>query len=201
MTSGYLSARGAGRSTHREQMRAKVVEAALQLFLERGHLDVRVEDIVEAVGISRATFYKYFAERDEILAALFAQLLDDDPPPVPAEGSVADRVRVLSETTAARMVDQEDLARFVYSVPLRHDALLPGRTGQPKVMQIVHELVEQGVASGELRGDVPVELLSHQLARSFEAAMRDWATGEVDAAATHAGLLVGVAIDGIRAAG
>ena len=201
MTSGYLSARGSGRSTHREQMRAKVVEAALGLFLERGHLDVRVEDIVEAVGISRATFYKYFSERDEILAALFAQLLDDDPPPVPAEGSVVDRIRAMCETTAARMVGQEDLARFVYSVPLRHDALLPGRTGQPKVMQVVHELVEQGVASGELRGDVPAELLSHQLARSFEAAMCDWATGEVDDPTGHTAVLLDVAIGGIRATG
>jgi AcrR family transcriptional regulator len=199
MPNGYLSARGSARSAHREQMRAAVVEAALRLFLERGHLDVRVDDIVEAVGISRATFYKYFSERDEILAELFAQLIDDDPPAVDAQGRVVDRIRAVLGATAARMVEQEELARFVYSVPLRHDALLPGRTGQPRVMQVVHDLVVEGVAAGELRGDVPAELLSHQLARSFEAAMRDWATGEVDDPTGHTARLLDVAIGGIRA--
>lgn len=199
MAGGYLSTRGGGRSARREQVRASVVEAALQLFLERGHLEVRVEDIVDAVGISRATFYKYFNERDEILAELFAQLLREAPPTVDPTGPVLDRIRHLLLATAARMVAQEDLARFVYSVPLRHDAVLPGAAGQPQVMGVVHELVLDGVASGELRDDVPAAVLSHQLGRSFEAAMRHWATGQVDDAPAHASVLLEVAIGGLRA--
>lgn len=175
-----------------------MIEAALQLFLERGHLDVRVEDIVEAVGISRATFYKYFNERDEILAELFSQLLSEGPPQIDTTGTVLDRIRELLTATAARMVEQEELARFVYSVPLRHEAVLPGGAGEPQVMRVVHELVLEGVASGELRDDVPAEVLSHQLGRSFEAAMRHWATGQIDDAPAHAGLLLEVAIGGIR---
>jgi AcrR family transcriptional regulator len=196
---GYLGTRGASRSAHREQVRASVVEAALQLFLERGHLDVRVEDIVEAVGISRATFYKYFNERDEILGELFAQLLSEGPPEIDPTGLVLDRIRELLAATAVRMIEQEDLARFVYSVPLRHEAVLPGAAGQPQVMSAVHELVLEGISSGELRDDVPAEVLSHQLGRSFEAAMRHWATGQVDDAAAHAELLLEVAIGGISA--
>jgi AcrR family transcriptional regulator len=200
VSGGYLRTRGASRSAHREQVRASVIEAALQLFLERGHLDVRVEDIVEAVGISRATFYKYFDERDEILGELFAQLLSEGPPEVDPAGTVLDRIQELLAATAARMVEQEDLARFVYSVPLRHDAVLPGAAGEPQVMGLVHELVLEGVSAGELRDDVPAELLSHQLGRSFEAAMRHWATGQVDEASAHVGLMLEVAIGGIKAA-
>jgi AcrR family transcriptional regulator len=199
VTGGYLHTRGGKRSARREQVRAAVVEAALRLFLDRGHLDVRVEDIVEEVGISRATFYKYFNERDEILADLFAQLLSEEPPATDAAGSATERIRDLLVATAVQMVQQEDLARFVYSVPLRHDAVLPGGAGQPQVMKVVHDLVTEGVASGELRDDVPVELLSHQLARSFEAGMRHWATGQVDDAAGHIALLLEVAIGGIHA--
>jgi AcrR family transcriptional regulator len=195
---GYLSTRGAGRAAHREQVRASVVDAALQLFLERGHLEVRVEDIVDAVGISRATFYKYFDERDEILAELFAQLLRESPPEIEPSGPVVERIRDLLLATATRMVAQADLARFVYSVPLRHDAVLPGTAGQPQVMGAVHELVLEGIASGELRDDVPAEALSHQLGRSFEAAMRHWATGQVDDARDHAAVLLEVAIGGLR---
>jgi hypothetical protein len=97
------------------------------------------------------------------------------------------------------MVAQEDLARFVYSVPLRHDALLPGGAGQPRVMELVHDLVLEGIGSAELRDDVPAEVLSHQLGRTFEAAMRHWATGQVDDAPGHAAVLLDVAIGGIGA--
>jgi AcrR family transcriptional regulator len=198
MSSGYLGANAPRRSAHREQLRASVVEAALRLFLERGHLAVRVEDIVDAVGISRATFYKYFSERDEILAELFARLLSEQPPEVADGGSATERIRQLMVATAARMVEQEDLARFVYSVPLRHDALLPGRSGQPQVMRAVHTLVAEGVAAGELRDDVPVDVLSQHIARSFEAAMRQWATREAPDATQRVAVLLDVAIGGVR---
>ena len=179
-------------------MRSSVIDAALSLFLERGHLAVRVEDIVEAVGISRATFYKYFSERDEILAELFAQLLTEEPPQPPADGPAPSRIRALLVATAERMVAQEDLARFVYSVPLRHDAVLPGSSSEPHVMRVVADLVVDGVAAGELTAEVPATVLSHHVARSFEAAMREWATRQVDDAPARVSLLVDLAIDGMR---
>jgi AcrR family transcriptional regulator len=189
---------GQDRSQHRRQTRAAVVEAALRLFLERGHLAVRVDDIVEAVGISRATFYKYFAERDEILAELFERLLSAPDVAIPDGSTAVERIRSLLVSTASRMVAAEDLARFVYSVPLRHDALLPGRTGEPAVMRAVRELVDEGVAAGELRSDVPPDVIGQQLARGFEAAMRDWATRRVDDAPARVRLLLDVAVDGVR---
>ena len=198
MSSSYLGGYEPRRSAHREQMRDAVVDAALQLFLQRGHLAVRVEDIVAAVGISRATFYKYFSERDEILAELFARLLTEQPPQPPEGGPAPERIRQLLVATAQRMVEQEDLARFVYAVPLRHDAILPGRSGEPQVMKVVHRLVTEGVAAGELRGDVAADVLSHHIARSFEMAMRQWATREVADAPQRVAVLLDVAIDGVR---
>jgi AcrR family transcriptional regulator len=179
-------------------VRGAVVEAALRLFMERGHLAVRVEDIVDAVGISRATFYKYFDERDEILAELFARLLSDVPPSTDESGPVGDRLSRLLVETARRMVAQEDLARFVYSVPLRHDAILPGRSAEPRVMRAVHELVVEGMATGEFRDDVAPDVLSHHIGRTFEAAMREWATGAVADAPERVVVLLDVAVEGIR---
>lgn len=185
------------RSQQRQETRAAVVAAALRLFLDRGHLAVRVEDIVDEVGISRATFYKYFSERDEILAELFERLLTTDVDP-PQGGTSLERISNLLVAAAARMIRCEDLARFVYSIPLRHDALLPGGSGEPAVMTMVQRLVEEGVAAGEVRSDVPADVLSRHLARSFETAMRDWATRQCGDASERVRLLLDVAIRGLR---
>jgi AcrR family transcriptional regulator len=188
---------GAGRA-RRDERREAIVEGALRLFVERGALPVRVEDIAAEVGISRATFYKYFAERDEILAELFRRLLATAPPEAVGEGTVAERIAALLAGTAARMVEHEQLARFVYTLPLRHDALLADEAVRPAFIVAVDALVAEGVAAGEVREDLPQDTLTGHLARAFEQAMRDWASGHTDDPAGHVTRLIDLALHGCR---
>lgn len=50
--------------------RLRILEGAMQAFGERGYTETRVEDIIRAAGISRPTFYKFFANRDEVFDAI-----------------------------------------------------------------------------------------------------------------------------------
>jgi len=180
--------------------RAIVVDTALRLFTENGYLAVRVEDIATASGISRATFYKYFSEREEILAELFERLLGPEPATVPtvAGRSVEEQVTGVIEDAARQMLEQERLARFVYSLPVRHSSLLrPGARTTPHVMVRVGALLEQGQASGEITRDVPLDLLTRHVHAALEAAMRDWAEGRADDAIAHLRVLLGLAFRGL----
>ena len=187
------------RGERREKTRQGVVDAALELFRERGHLGVRVEDIVEAAGISRATFYKYFSERDQILAELFERLLGSDSghPAVPARATARAEITLLLVETARRMVEQKELAGFVYSMPVRHEALV-GRSGEPKVFDRVRAAVRRGVDTGELRGDA--DLVNASLARAFEGAMRDWAEGRAPDALQRVAVTLDMIFDGVAVA-
>ena len=70
---------GSARSPQRrQQTRDLVLDTALRLFSERGYLGVRVEDIAKESGVSRATFYKHFAEREQVLGELFQRLLGSE---------------------------------------------------------------------------------------------------------------------------
>lgn len=192
-----LSRPGAER---REKARDLVVEAALKLFAERGYIAVRVEDIATAAGISRATFYKYFSEREEILAELFARLLGRDTVPAqpgPVE-QVHGRVSDLLAETAERMLRDEVLARFVYTLPIRHAALL-GEGARPPVLDAVEEMLTEASTAGLVRADVPVALLTAHVGRAYEAAMRDWAEGRTDDAPRQVRLLLDLAFHGISA--
>lgn len=185
----------------RERARDQLLDIALRLFVERGYVGVRVEDIAKAAGISRATFYKHFSEREEILAELFARLLGREPvaaPPGPASEALP-RIRELLIGAAARMVSNERLARFVYTLPIRHAALL-GQGARPPVLGVVERMIEEGAAAGVLRADVPAALITAHIARTFEAAMRDWAEGRAPDAAPHVALLLDLAFEGVEAA-
>jgi AcrR family transcriptional regulator len=58
----------------REDTRRKILDVTLELTKRLGFWSFKVEDILQYAHISRATFYKYFSNRNEVLFAL----LDDE---------------------------------------------------------------------------------------------------------------------------
>jgi AcrR family transcriptional regulator len=49
----------------REQIRAELADTASALFHERGFDATTVDDIVNSVGVSRRTFFRYFASKED----------------------------------------------------------------------------------------------------------------------------------------
>ena len=56
--------------------KGKIVSAAWKLFYEQGYDNTTVEEIVEASGTSRGSFYHYFEGKDALLSSL-SYLFDD----------------------------------------------------------------------------------------------------------------------------
>ncbi len=54
-----------------------LLDAARSTFADQGYFETRVEDIAQRAHVSRATFYTYFDSKDDILAVLVEQLVDD----------------------------------------------------------------------------------------------------------------------------
>lgn len=202
---------GTAHSAARERTRTAVVDTALRLFSERGYSGVRVEDIAREAGVSRATFYKYFCEREAILAALLDRLLgtEDAATPTgpgepaaekPAPGQDAhEQVRRVVHGELDRMMEQERLARFVYSLPVRHEALLRGASPRiPAVLRRINRVVEDGVASGYLRDDVPVDMLCRHVRGVLETAMRDWAAQRGGDPHTHLDQILDLTFRGVQ---
>ena len=197
------------RSTERrQQTRDLVLDTALRLFNEHGYLGVRVEDIAQQAGVSRATFYKHFAEREQVLAELFERLLgagNEATPPAspeaPGSATVEELVVTAVEDAVQRMLAQEDLARFVYSLPVRHSALLRPevRTTPPVFVQVTH-LLQRGVHRGEVRDDIPVDLLARHVLAALETAMRDWAEGRVEDPMAHLRIMLALSFHGVTSA-
>jgi AcrR family transcriptional regulator len=59
-----------GWQRRRERISLQIERAALELFARSSPEDVTIDQIAEAAGISNRTFFRYFATRDEVLAAL-----------------------------------------------------------------------------------------------------------------------------------
>lgn len=58
------------------QKRRLLLEAAKELFFDRGYQNTTVEEITERTGVSTGTFYLYFKSKREIYMALYADGID-----------------------------------------------------------------------------------------------------------------------------
>ncbi|GAB3559257.1 TetR/AcrR family transcriptional regulator [Spelaeicoccus albus] len=61
----------------RAQTRARLMDAAIDAFAERGVMAASVEDICERAGYTRGAFYSNFADKEELVLALLDQQISD----------------------------------------------------------------------------------------------------------------------------
>ena len=63
-------------SRKRRQTQARLLDAALDAFAERGFYGTSVEDVCERAGFSRGAFYSNFASKEELFVALYDRQAD-----------------------------------------------------------------------------------------------------------------------------
>lgn len=136
-------------------MREKVLAAA-ELFADSGLDATKMEDIAAATGVPKATLYYYFAGKEDILAFLFHEVLDEVARAVDGAvrsgGTAADRLRavviahlgVIQEYPAASRALQFDLGRAA-RIPLINERI------EAAFRAPVRQLLDDGAEDGSLR--------------------------------------------------
>jgi AcrR family transcriptional regulator len=155
------------RERKKQETRQRLLECAWQLFQERGYDDTTVEDITEAVDVAKGTFFNYFETKEALLDELALWRIDllgnhvlaaDDVP----EDAVAHIKRLVRAMAAEFSPDRElpqHLLMARISAPIRHESA-------HRLGSIMHDLVQQGQASGEIRADLDAGLIARLLLTS-----------------------------------
>ena len=146
------------------------VHAALALLEEEGSVDFTVQDVVQHSGGSLRRFYQLFSSKDDLVLALFeeliTQLVEHIPASVQAGAPPLDRLETCVRTLWD-FVRGEDAppAKIVRSMAALHNQLAASRPDGLRLAwdplrQLISGIIADGVADGSIRSDIEVEELS-----------------------------------------
>jgi AcrR family transcriptional regulator len=174
-----------------------LMASALKLLTRRGYRRIRVEDVAEDAGVSKATVYHYFANKDELLTRTVAGRIADKHAEIEqrlasAGGSASDRLRLfLHQFWKMSLTEQAGLWQRLLVSEIVTEA--PGvfavwARGLVQRWRLVEQLIKEGQQTGEFRHDVDAEVagriivsaLSHQALFHVHFGVRRFAPCGVD---------------------
>jgi AcrR family transcriptional regulator len=150
--------RGAASTTRRELVENELYEHATRLFAERGFAGTSLQDIADALGITRPALYHYVKSKDEVLAKLVTEVTNGPLDELTAlvgrpELDPVDMLRGVVEVLVRRRATQPERFRLL----IRSEAELPeGLTSaydesRRAVLKTIAGVVERGIRAGQFR--------------------------------------------------
>ena len=148
---------------------AAIVDSAAQVLAERGQA-ASMEEIANAAGVGRATLYRYFSNRDELLEAMVAssarelavRIRQADLDSVPFAEAVARLARAITATGSKYIAVNADSARYAHAYP----------DFEAEIVQPARALFRRGIADGSLRGDLDPDLLMELFSGLVKSALQ-----------------------------
>ncbi len=137
--------------------REDILQAAAQVFREKGYHAASMQDIASSVNLQKASLYHHIAGKQELLLLLLDRALDiligDIQAVAEADVPATEKLRRAFRAYVGRLTDEADLASVLL---LEHRGLRPDLRSRhirrrDRFERLWREIVREGIAAGEFR--------------------------------------------------
>ena len=144
--------------------RKRIMKAASDLMVERGNTAFQMSEVSERCDMSKGSLYYYFADKDELIAAIFDEsvdmLVDEMEALVESSASASDALRALYAEFTRRLRGGSPLAlAMTYELARSNDVALSEVTSHfSRASKVIATQLERAKAEGLVRADVDSEI-------------------------------------------
>ena len=164
------------REQKKQMYRQRILEAASGQFEHKGFSETSIADIMKAANLGVGTFYNYFESKEEILLALLKSIANKVEQAV--ETGTAAKLNSLQLLERASKVMAKLLSENKFVLPLFLSASehsdkpesIPTRKYTPTFKPVYEIILKQGQECGEIRSDVPADLIAEMFHSIYQAA-------------------------------
>ena len=159
--------------------KGKIVSAAWQLFYEQGYDNTTVEEIVDASGTSRGSFYHYFDGKAALLSSLsylfdekydeLAESMNPDLSPIEKLNLMNQELFLMIDNTVSVDLLSQLFATQLITNGERH-MMSPNRT----YYKLLRQVISEGKQNGTFREEFSVNDIAKAYAMFERGLMYDW---------------------------
>ncbi|WP_070000550.1 TetR/AcrR family transcriptional regulator [Cellulosilyticum sp. I15G10I2] len=152
--------------------RNDILDAAGRLFGRKGYAKCTVNDILDAVGIAKGTFYYYFKSKEEVLDAIIDRVTETAAQrarEAAANPAFSPAMKILNVILSMRVESEED-HELLEELHKPENALMHQKSLTSMVTivtPILAKVVEEGIDQGLFKSDFPVQYMQIFLTSSI----------------------------------
>lgn len=185
----------------------RIMEAAVRLFRARQFHELTLDEVATEADVGKGTIYLYFTDKDDLFfqtaVAGFDEMCERLRASATDGASFRDRLVQASETISDFFRERRPLFRMILAEgerTLGRGKSLRQRWSEQrkKMTAIVAGIVMHGVESGEVRGDVPAEIMAEYLLGMLRT--RSWELEDQPAARRTLASVVDLFVNGAASA-
>lgn len=161
-----------------ENAQSQILKKSGEMFFKLGIRSVSIDDICHELGISKKTFYVYFASKDELVAQLLHVSIDEMAKKMENWLRLHDFRQLISILLAQKEVSKNDVRcvpQLVYDLKKYYPQQFA--EFQVKLFEVqkdyLKQYLEQGIREGLVREQLDVEMTAMLLAKLHTDAIRD----------------------------
>ncbi|MFN8626175.1 MAG: TetR/AcrR family transcriptional regulator [Candidatus Binatia bacterium] len=185
---------------------AEILAIALEVFSERGYENTPVSVIADRLGVVEGTIYKYFESKRQLLGKVLVHwnrgMIEEYVKHLPGIKGTRQRLRYVIWRHVQTIRERPVLCRIMFSeVRAEFDHAQAAFYEENRVYtRFLITVLEEGVASGEFRKDLPLELVRDMVFGCIERHSWNymWGRGGLDVD-TIVDQIVAIICDGILA--
>jgi AcrR family transcriptional regulator len=148
-------------------MKQRIMESAIQLFDQNGFKSTSVTDIVHELGVTKGTFYYYFASKEELLRDIHLLYIEElvKQQDVIISDPEADSTKKLYKIVLMLIKNIKTKRRSarIFTREMRHlseNHLHDIREKRTQFRKNMQKLLEEGIRNGEFKENCRAEILT-----------------------------------------
>ncbi len=150
-----------------EAMKEKLTAVSIQLFEKKGFSETSIQDICDAIGVTKGTFYYYFTSKEELLMDIHKRYIDD---------MLQRQTEILGDSTShyrqklfdmvymqLHVIEQLGASARVFFREIRHlseERLAEIVPKRKHFRENLERLLQKGVEAGEFQPDLNVKIVT-----------------------------------------
>ncbi|NGQ94742.1 TetR/AcrR family transcriptional regulator [Brevibacillus sp. SYP-B805] len=148
-------------------MKRKIVEESVKLFETKGYSEASIQDIVDALGVTKGTFYYYFDSKEQLLMEIQMVYIDDllakqrqimDDTGKDSKTKIFEIIQLLIKQI--RTHGRTAKIFFRELINLSEENYMVIRKKREQFRLNLQQVIQDGIEQGELRRDLRADLIA-----------------------------------------